>query len=242
MLNPEDHVLTNFDDENLIINKEPLYMKNLNKEFLDNFISREAYKVKKKITFSKVLINHNRADNKDKNNRFVKYFIKDCLKESLLRIIDIRVYPRTEMFIEVMYMFMKVDKLIHYELSKFFLIYSGSLKNNNNAINFIDNLLIGASHDNKIIDYTDIYRYNKEKTDKDKGFIKKLRATFLNETSFFTQSHNIKYYNYFNKNISRLHIDPLRSLNLPFNFMFQKNNIYLDKNLKVYYVYLNYKK
>jgi hypothetical protein len=24
--------------------------------------------------------------------------------------------------------------------------------------------------------------------------------------------------------------------------MFQKNNIYLDKNLKVYYVYLNYKK
>jgi hypothetical protein len=244
MLNPEDHVLTNFDEEKLSINHEPPYMENLNKKFLDDFISREAYKIKRKLTFEKVLVNQKKEyeEAKIKNNRFVKYFIKDCLRESLLRLIDIRVYPRIEMYMESMFMFMKVDKLVYYELSKFALIYSSSLKNDNIYINLIDKLLVGSSYDNKIIDSTDIYRYNKEKTKKEENLINRSQSIFLNETSFFTKSYNIKYYNYFNKNISILYLDSLRSFNLPVNFMLQKKNFYLNKNKNVYYVYLNYKK
>jgi hypothetical protein len=71
-------------------------MYNADREYIKEFLIREAYKIKRKLSFNKILI-IKRKEDESKKQSLKKIIIETQFKELVLRIIPMRKCPKIEM-------------------------------------------------------------------------------------------------------------------------------------------------
>jgi len=256
MYNAEELTIIDYEENYLAIKYEPPYLENFNKEFIEDFVKREAIRIKNHLTSDKILVNQKKEakEKREESTKFNRKFVKNSLKESLCRVIEMRIYPKIEMYYETMYAYTKALEFMEVELWFFLLPYFYLLRYKDISIDLIENfnkLLIGASYDNNIIDSIDIYRHTDDLQENeayymyDEEVVQKPiinleeKYTSDNEMHFYIKEYNEKYYDFTYKNIFRLQTDPFRFPNMSIVSILKHYNKYLDRDLDVYYV--NYK-